>query len=59
MEKTVQQFLEFRKQFTPRQWYEINQIIESQFKKKAAELQLDDQDVEVIKKIISQQKIMK
>lgn len=59
MEKTIQQFLEFRKQFTPRQWYEINQIIESQFKKKAAELQLDDQDVEVIKKIISQQKIMK
>ncbi|MCD9070616.1 hypothetical protein [Staphylococcus chromogenes] len=59
MQKTVQQFLEFRKQFTPRQWYEINQIIESQFKKKAAELQLDDQDVEVIKKIISQQKIMK
>ncbi|AAX91403.1 ORF100 [Staphylococcus phage EW] len=59
MEKTVQQFLEFRKQFTPRQWYEINQIIESQFKKKAAELQLDDQDVEAIKNIISQQKIMK
>ncbi|WP_353422511.1 hypothetical protein PYH72_10005 [Staphylococcus delphini] len=59
MQKTIQQFLEFRKQFTPRQWYEINQIIERQFKKKAAELQLDDQDVEVIKKIISQQKIMK
>ncbi|PTH38415.1 primase-like DNA-binding domain-containing protein, partial [Staphylococcus agnetis] len=33
MEKTIQQFLEFRKQFTPRQWYEINQIIETQFKK--------------------------
>ncbi|PTH41757.1 hypothetical protein [Staphylococcus agnetis] len=59
MEKTIQQFLEFRKQFTPRQWYEINQIIETQFKKKAAELQLDDQDVEAIKNIISQQKIMK
>ncbi|WP_353419265.1 hypothetical protein PYH66_13740 (plasmid) [Staphylococcus delphini] len=59
MQKTIQQFLEFRKQFTPRQWFEINQIIEAQFKKKAAELQLDDQDVEVIKKIISQQKIMK
>lgn len=59
MEKAVQQFLEFRKQFTPRQWYEINQIIESQFKKKAAELQLDDQDVEAIKNIITQQKIIK
>ncbi|WP_341775097.1 hypothetical protein [Staphylococcus hyicus] len=59
MQKTIQQFLEFRKQFTPRQWYEINQIIEAQFKKKAAELQLDDQDVEAIKNIITQQKIMK
>ncbi|MDP4459845.1 hypothetical protein BU036_02410 [Staphylococcus simulans] len=59
MQKTIQQFLEFRKQFTPRQWYEINQIIETQFKKKAAELQLDDQDVEAIKNIITQQKIMK
>ncbi|WP_179299992.1 hypothetical protein [Staphylococcus delphini] len=57
MQKTIQQFLEFRKQFTPRQWYEINQIIETQFKKKAAELQLDDQDVEAIKNIITQQKL--
>ncbi|MCE5506505.1 hypothetical protein JMA31_05220 [Staphylococcus pseudintermedius] len=58
MKNTIQKFLEFRKQFTPRQWYEINQIIDNQFKKKADELQLDDQDVEVIKNIITQQKIM-
>ncbi|HEE8876886.1 TPA: hypothetical protein R8C95_003072, partial [Staphylococcus aureus] len=56
---TIKQFLEFRKQFTPAQWHEINRIIDGQFSKKAAELQLDDQDVEVIKNIITQQKIMK
>lgn len=50
MEQTIKQFLEFRKQFTPAQWHEINRIIDGQFSKKAAELQLDDQDVEVIKK---------
>lgn len=59
MQDTINQFLEFRKQFTPRQWHEINRIIDSQYRKKAAELQLDDQDVEVIKNIITQQKIMK
>ncbi|HDG8393127.1 TPA: hypothetical protein ACUIAY_002335 [Staphylococcus aureus] len=59
MERTIKQFLEFRKQFTPTQWHEINRIIDGQFSKKAAELQLDDQDVEVIKNIITQQKIMK
>lgn len=59
MQDTIKQFLEFRKQFTPRQWLEINRIIDGQFNKKAAELRLDDQDVEVIKNIITQQKIMK
>ncbi|HHQ6806525.1 TPA: hypothetical protein ACSTQA_001575 [Staphylococcus aureus] len=58
MKETIKQFLEFRKQFTPAQWYEINRIIDGQFSKKAAKLQLDDQDVEVIKNIITQQKIM-
>ncbi|UXR75635.1 hypothetical protein [Staphylococcus sp. IVB6233] len=59
MQKTIQQFLEFRKQFTPAQWHEINRIIDGQFSKKAAELQLNNQDVETIKNIITQQKIMK
>lgn len=58
MEEKINQFLEFRKQFTASQWHEINNIIDSQFRKKSAELQLDDQDVEVIKNIIVQQKIM-
>lgn len=59
MKNKIKQFLEFRKQFTPRQWQEINHIIDNQFKKKAVELQLDDQDLEVIEIIITQQKIMK
>ncbi|MBA8776904.1 hypothetical protein HR081_08445 [Staphylococcus schleiferi subsp. coagulans] len=58
MEKTIQKFLEFRKQFTPSQWQEINHIIDSQFKKKAVELQLDDQDVEVIKNVITNSNLL-
>ncbi len=58
MQDTINQFLEFRKQFTASQWHEINNIIDSQYRKKAAELQLDDQDVETIKNIITEQKIM-
>lgn len=59
MEDKVKQLLEFRKQFTPREWQEINHIIDSQFKKKAAELQLDDHDIQLINEIIKRQKIMK
>ncbi|UEX89722.1 hypothetical protein [Staphylococcus ratti] len=59
MENTIKRFLEFRKQFTLRQWQEINHIVDSQFKKKAAELELDDQDVEIIENILTQQKITK
>ncbi len=33
MEQTIKQFLEFRKQFTPAQWHEINRIIDGQFSK--------------------------
>lgn len=58
-EDKVKQLLEFRKQFTPRKWQEINHIIDSQFKKKAAELQLDDHDIQVINEIIKRQKVMK
>ena len=34
MQDTINQFLEFRKQFTPREWHEINRIIDGQFNKK-------------------------
>lgn len=54
-EDKVKQLLEFRKQFTPREWQEINHIIDSQFKKKAAELQLDDHDIQEINEIIKRQ----
>lgn len=57
-EDKVKQLLEFRKQFTPSEWQEINHIIDSQFKKKAAELQLDDHDIQEINKIIKRQKIV-
>ncbi|HGO1685047.1 TPA: hypothetical protein ACK0FJ_002133 [Staphylococcus aureus] len=53
MEQTIKQFLEFRKQFTQSQWQELNHIIDSQFKKKAAELQLDDEDIKEIENVIN------
>lgn len=35
MQDTINQFLEFRKQFTASQWHEINNIIDSQYRKKS------------------------
>ncbi|UFA53812.1 hypothetical protein [Staphylococcus aureus] len=49
----IRQFLEFRKKFTQSQWQELNHIIDSQFKKKAAELKLDDEDIKEIENVIN------
>lgn len=59
MNELIKQFLEFRKQFTKRQWHEINQLVDSRFNKKAAELQLDDEDIQIISNMIEHSKIMK
>lgn len=48
MEERIKEFLEFRKQFTKREWFEINQIIEARFNEKADQLALDDSDLQVI-----------
>ncbi|HEM4412094.1 TPA: hypothetical protein U1Y71_002163 [Streptococcus suis] len=48
MSKDVQQFLEFRKKFTKREWHELNRAVEAQFAKKADQLELDDFDLKVI-----------
>ncbi|MFC6117303.1 hypothetical protein ACFPVV_01550 [Macrococcoides bohemicum] len=59
MNELIKQFLEFRKQFTKKQWHEINQLVDSRFNKKAAELQLDDEDIQIISNMIEHSKIMK
>ncbi|HCD19438.1 hypothetical protein C7R57_03515 [Macrococcoides caseolyticum subsp. caseolyticum] len=59
MNELIKQFLEFRKQFTKKQWHGINQLVDSRFNKKAAELQLDDEDIQIISNMIEHSKIMK
>lgn len=50
MEKTIKEFLKFRNQFTKREWFEINQVVEARLNEKADQLKLDDSDVEIISK---------
>lgn len=50
MEETIKEFLKFRSQFTKREWFEINQVVEARLNEKADQLKLDDSDVEIISK---------
>lgn len=47
-EKILKEFLEFRKQFTKYEWFELNQIINSRLNEKADQLELDDLDLKII-----------
>lgn len=49
MEDKINQFLQFRKMFTKREWFEINAAIELREKEKADKLELDDFDIKTIK----------
>lgn len=46
--ETIKQFLEFRKQFTPFEWHELNNAVDALIRKKAAKLELDDSDIQII-----------
>lgn len=48
VDKDVQQFLEFRKKFTKREWHELNRAVEVRLNEKADQLELDDFDLKVI-----------
>ncbi|HFR3650139.1 TPA: hypothetical protein ACHVEJ_001058 [Streptococcus suis] len=48
MSKDVQQFLEFRKKFSKREWYELNRAVEVRLNEKADQLELDDFDLKAI-----------
>lgn len=50
MKETINEFLKFRSQFTKREWFEINQVVEARLNQKADQLKLDDSDVEIISK---------
>ena len=52
MEEKIKQFLEFRKQFTKRQWFEINQAVHTIENQKADQIKLDDSDIQKVLEII-------
>lgn len=47
--KDIKEFLEFRKKFTKREWFEINKAVADQENKRADQVKLTDSDVEEIK----------
>lgn len=50
MKEKLNEFLKFRSQFTKREWFEINQVINDRLNEKADQLKLDDSDLEIISK---------
>ena len=50
MKEKLNEFLKFRSQFTKRESFEINQVVEARLNEKADQLKLDDSDVEIISK---------
>lgn len=47
-ENSVKSFLEFRKNFTKREWFELNKAVADQENKRADQVRLDDSDVNEI-----------
>ena len=56
MKETIKEFLKFRSQFTKREWFEINQVVEARLNEKADQLKLDDLDLEIISKRLERKK---
>ena len=56
MKEKLNEFLKFRSQFTKREWFEINQVVEARLNEKAVQLKLDDSDVEIISKRLERKK---
>lgn len=56
MKETINEFLKFRSQFTKREWFEINQVVEARLNEKADQLKLDDLDLEIISKRLERKK---
>ena len=50
MKEKLNEFLKFRSQFTKREWFEINQVVEARLNEKADQLKLNDINVKIISK---------
>lgn len=48
MEERIKRLLHFRKQFTKREWFELNNAIDARLNEKADQLALDDSDLKII-----------
>ncbi len=59
MEERIKSFLNFRKQFTKREWSELNLEIDIRLKEKADQLALDDSDLQVISDRLQEKNINK
>lgn len=55
----IKKFLEFRKKFTKREWFEINKAVADQENKRADEIVLNDSDIEEIQKRINDYSFLK
>ena len=44
----IKQFLEFRRKFSKREWFEINKAVEDQERKKADQILLSDYDMKEV-----------
>ena len=47
-ENSVKSFLEFRNNFTKREWFELNKAVADQENKRADQIRLDDSDIKEI-----------
>ncbi|MGW7932143.1 hypothetical protein ACWEWU_10840 [Staphylococcus xylosus] len=46
--ENIKNFLEFREQFTPKEWLDLELAVKAQYRKKARELKLDEKDISEI-----------
>ena len=53
MNESIKKYLEFRKQFTKREWYELEHAIAGRLNEKADQLELDDSDIQIISEQIT------
>ena len=50
--ENIVEFIKFRKQFTKLEWQELQHAVDTQLKRKADKLELDDSDIDAIQNLI-------
>lgn len=52
LDNRVKEFLEFRKKFNTGEWLELTRAVQTRLNEKAAKLELDDLDIQIIEERI-------